>query len=89
MNYLSPKKVAVILNCSRRQASRLMNNGTLPAVKVGGLIRVSETALERYLMRLERKSGNHNESSMSRMSTSNGSNSDTPALVASNNEDVS
>jgi len=56
MRWLPPKHVAERLDCSKRQANRLMNNGTLPAVKVGSLIRVSEEALDRLMRKLERES---------------------------------
>jgi excisionase family DNA binding protein len=54
MNLLSPKTVAKKLDCSIRQANRLMHNGTLPSFPIGGLRRCSEEALEKYLRRLER-----------------------------------
>jgi excisionase family DNA binding protein len=77
MNYLSPKKVALILDCSRRQASRLMANGTIPSIKIGTMVRVSEAALERYLSRLSRRA------------VLNVHNGHAPALHASNSKEIS
>lgn len=47
--YLSVKTVADRLDLSPRTVQRLISNGTLQAVKIGGAVRVSDDELQRLL----------------------------------------
>ena len=51
MTYLTVAQVAERLSIGLRSAYRLVNNGELPALRVGGAIRVSDTDFQNYLVR--------------------------------------
>ncbi|GEM_PF-910790 len=51
--YLRAPEVATFLNISRTQAYRLIENGTLPHIRLGRSVRVPRRALLDYLARNE------------------------------------
>ncbi len=51
--YLRAPEVATLLNISRTQAYRLIENGTLPHIRLGRSVRVPRQALLDYLTRHE------------------------------------
>lgn len=51
--YLRAPEVALFLSISRRQAYRLITNGTLPSIRLGRSVRVRRDALLDYLSRHE------------------------------------
>lgn len=46
---LTVGEVAEVLGCSLRTARGLISDGALPSLKIGGLRRVTRTALDSYL----------------------------------------
>ena len=46
---LAPREVALLLNVSRETVYRLLRNGQLPSVRVGGQLRVPKRALAQRL----------------------------------------
>ena len=59
---LDSKDVAALLGISRSQAYNLMRDGEIPSIRLRSSIRVSPTALEKYL--LEQSSGNANSKNL-------------------------
>jgi excisionase family DNA binding protein len=55
--YLTLREVAERLRCSRSTVWRLMNERGLRAVRCGGLVRVSERALQEWIDRHSTSSG--------------------------------
>jgi excisionase family DNA binding protein len=49
LELLSIKQVAETLNCSKRHVWRLLAHGDLPAIRIGGLTRVSRADLNRFI----------------------------------------
>ena len=52
---LRPSDVAPLLGVSRNRVYQMIQEGTLPAVRIGGAIRIPRAAWERWLARLEEK----------------------------------
>lgn len=53
MNLLTVDETAVRLACSRRSVYRLMAEGRLRSLKVGGLRRIRENEVERFMREAE------------------------------------
>src|SRR5262245_8467782 len=93
VNFLSAKSVAKRIECSRRQAARLMKAGIIPSVRIGRLVRTPEVMLERYLKELARKAGVPSEPTVSRKENGqpaanfSAQNEHSSALHASNDEE--
>jgi excisionase family DNA binding protein len=47
--YLTPAEIAQTLRVSKMSAYRLINNGTIPGVRVGRSLRVTRTDFDTYL----------------------------------------
>lgn len=49
ISYYKPDEVAAILRVSRARVCQMCVSGTLPALRVGRLWRISATALDRFI----------------------------------------
>lgn len=52
---LRASDIAEFLGCSRSRAYELMANGTLPIIRIGTSVRVSQRSLERWVREQEEK----------------------------------
>jgi excisionase family DNA binding protein len=56
LELLTIKQVASTLNCSERHVWRLLANGSLSAIRLGGLTRISRADLTRFIATSKRVS---------------------------------
>ena len=52
---LRASEIAEFLGCKKSRAHELMANGTLPAIRIGRSVRVSQRSLERWVREQEEK----------------------------------
>lgn len=54
---LRPAEAAQVLGISRSLAYELIRSGQLPAIRIGGRLRVAESDLQRFVQELRREAG--------------------------------